>query len=249
MRKEDEKANSIETIHLKSKLLELKTEDNVEILIDVQALLKAPAGSDEAYFKITDIAKKFGKEPKVFVNQLPSVQEYIDILKKELKVEPMIVKRGKYQSGTWLHYKLLKPFLRWVLPTKDYAKLEITGKLDFVFSQQKDLKSVYILETEDSRIKVGISSNINKRFSQIQNATGLKIINSISSVKVDNAYLIEQTLLTYFDDFRQNGEWLKDVKFKKVSQKMLELFHRYFLNDFEIKNNKIKILNLKLKKI
>ncbi|EJF07183.1 KilA-N domain-containing protein,T5orf172 domain-containing protein [Thiovulum sp. ES] len=242
MRKEDEKANSIETIHLKSKLLELKTEDNVEILIDVQALLKSPAGSDEAYFKITDIAKKFGKEARE-ITKLASIQDYIFVLKEEFKVKPKIVKRGKYQGGTWLHYKLLKPFLRWVLPTKDYAKLEVSGKLDFIFYKQEDLKSVYVVETEDNRIKIGISSNINKRFSEIQNAIGLKIINSISSVKVDNAYLIEQTLLTYFDDFRQNGEWLKDVKFKKVSQKMLELFHRYFLNDFEIKNNEIKILN------
>jgi hypothetical protein len=124
MEEVSETATSIESIHLKSKLLELKTEDDIEILIDVQALLKAPAGSDEAYFKITDIAKKFGKEPKVFVNQLPSVQEYIEILKKEVKggiIPPLkrgkdfiYTKRGKYHGGTWVHKELFLKFASWV---------------------------------------------------------------------------------------------------------------------------------------
>jgi hypothetical protein len=241
IKKETETAKSIDTINLKSKLLELKTEDDIEILIDVQALLKAPAGSDEAYFKITDIAKKFGKEPKE-LNKIPSIQEYISIL-QEIIEKPVITKRGKYNSGTWVHFKLLKPFLRWLLPTKDYAKLEISGKLDFVFSKEKILKSVYVIETEDTRIKVGISSNVEKRFAQIKNSTGLNLINSISSIKIENTYLIEQTLLTYFDDYRQNGEWLDGVEFKTVSKKLFELFHRYFLNEFEIVNNKIKILS------
>ena len=78
MKQFSETAKSIETIHLKSKLLEMKTRDNIEILIDIQALLKAPAGSDEAYFKITDIAKKFDKQPKIFVNQLPSVRNILN---------------------------------------------------------------------------------------------------------------------------------------------------------------------------
>jgi hypothetical protein len=233
-----EVAKSIEIIHLKTKLLEIETIDG-ELVVDVQSLLKAPVGSETAYFKATDIAKKFKKDARKFLDNA-NTKEYIQALEID---NFFLTKKGKYQGGTWVHFKLLKPFLRWVLPTKDYAKLEISGKLDFVFSKEKILKSVYIVETEDSRIKIGISSNVEKRFSQIKNSTGLNLINSISSIKIENAYLIEQTLLTYFDDHRQNGEWLDGVGFKKVSKKMLELFHRYFLNDFEIVDNKIKILS------
>ena len=237
-KKEESKVFQIEEINLKTKLLSLETQ-NGEILVDVQALLKAPVGSEEAYFRGTGIAQAYKKDIRDFL-RLDGTIEYIDILNIE---KASISKRGKYQSGTWIHSKLLKPFLRWVLPTKDYAKLEISGKLDFVFSKEKILKSVYIIETEDNRIKIGISLNTEKRFSQIKNSTGLNLINSIYSEKIENSYLIEQTLLTYFDDHRQNGEWLKGVEFKTVSKKMLELFHRYFLNEFEIVDNKIKVLS------
>ncbi|EJF07191.1 KilA-N domain-containing protein,T5orf172 domain-containing protein [Thiovulum sp. ES] len=206
-------SKNIEEINLKTKLLILETK-NGEILVDVQALLKAPIGSEEAYFRATGIAQAYKKDIRDFL-RLDGTIEYIDILKEELKVEPMIIKRGKYQGGTWLYYKLFKPFLRWVLPFKDYAKLEVSGQLEFQFSQNRVLKSVYVLKTEDNRIKVGISSNAEKRFSQIKNSTGLNLINTIYSEKVENAYLIEQTLLTYFDDYRQNGEWLNGVGFER----------------------------------
>jgi len=118
-----EMANSIDEIHLKTKILELKTDDEKEFLIDIQALLKAPAGSDEAYFRITGIAEKFGKETKEFA-KLSSVNEYIEILEKEVKgglIPPLkrgkdfiYTKRGKYGGGTWLHKELFLKFASWV---------------------------------------------------------------------------------------------------------------------------------------
>ena len=73
----EDNAKNIEDVHLKSKLLTLEN-DSGEIVIDIQALLKAPAGSEEAYFRITGLAEKFGKETKEF-KKLPSVIEYIAI--------------------------------------------------------------------------------------------------------------------------------------------------------------------------
>lgn len=210
--------------------------DFIERSIETKVLFTIN-NNEDTYFRGTGIAQAYKKDIRDFL-RLDGTNEYIDILNIE---KASVSKRGKYQSGTWIHYKLLKLFLRWLLPTKDYAKLEISGKLDFVFSKEKILKSVYIIETEDNRIKVGISSNAEKRFSEIKNSTGLNLINSIYSEKIENSYLIEQTLLTYFDDYRQNGEWLKGVKFKTVSKKLFELFHRYFLNEFKIVNNKLKI--------
>ena len=122
MAKIEENITDIEEVHLKAKLLILET-DNGEITIDIQALLKAPAGSEEAYFRITGLAEKFGKETKEF-KKLPSVVEYIDILKEEVKggiIPPLkrgydfiYTKRGKYNGGTWVHKELFLKFASWV---------------------------------------------------------------------------------------------------------------------------------------
>ena len=116
-------SKKIETIHLKTKILEMETL-NGEIIIDIQSLLKLPVGSEDAYFKVTDIAKKFDKQPKIFVNQLPSVKEYIKILEQEIKggiIPPLkkgrsfiYTKRGKYDGGTWVHKELFLKFASWV---------------------------------------------------------------------------------------------------------------------------------------
>jgi hypothetical protein len=116
------KTTKIENINLKTKLLHWETK-NGEILIDIQSLLKAPAGSEEAYFRITGIAEKFGKESKEF-KKLTSVIEYIDILEEEVKwgkIPPLkkgkdflFTQRGKYNGGTWVHKELFLKFASWV---------------------------------------------------------------------------------------------------------------------------------------
>jgi len=121
--KEKQIVEKIEDINLKSKILTLKSKDNSEILIDIQALLKAPAGSDEVYFLATHLAKKFKKKTIEFT-RLPSTKEYIAILEREVKggiIPPLkrgyewsFTKRGKYNSGTWLHKELFLKFASWL---------------------------------------------------------------------------------------------------------------------------------------
>ena len=117
-----EQAKSIETVHLKTKLLEMETEKG-EIIIDIQALLKAPIGSEEVYFKATSIAQIYKKDIRDFM-KLDSTIEYIGILKEESNcgVIPQLkrgkdffyTKRGRYHSGTWLHNELFLEFASWV---------------------------------------------------------------------------------------------------------------------------------------
>ncbi len=121
--REKQIVEKIEEISLKSKILTLHSEDNLEILIDIQALLKAPTGSDEVYFLATSLSKKFGKKTIEFT-RLPSTREYIAILNKEVKggiIPPLkqgyewsFTKRGKYNSGTWLHKELFLKFASWL---------------------------------------------------------------------------------------------------------------------------------------
>lgn len=117
-----ETAKSIETIHLKSKLLEMETEKG-EIIVDIQALLKAPVGSEEIYFRATGIAQLYKKDIRDFM-ELDGTLEYIGILKEEVNcgVIPQLkkgkdffyTKRGRYHSGTWLHNELFLEFASWV---------------------------------------------------------------------------------------------------------------------------------------
>jgi hypothetical protein len=121
-KKDGSKVFQIEEINLKTKLLSLETQ-NGEILVDVQALLKAPVGSEEAYFRGTGIAQAYKKDIRDFL-RLDGTIEYIDILKEEVNsgVIPQLkrgydffyTKRGRYNSGTWLHNELFLEFASWV---------------------------------------------------------------------------------------------------------------------------------------
>ena len=121
-KKDESKVFQIEEINLKTKLLSLETQ-NGEILVDVQALLKAPVGSEEAYFRGTGIAQAYKKDIRDFL-RLDGTIEYIDILKEEVKggiIPPLkrgydfiYTKRGKYNGGTWVHKELFLKFASWV---------------------------------------------------------------------------------------------------------------------------------------
>jgi len=137
-------ATSINQITMITKLLTLVYEDGdgVELTIDVKTLMMADEYSEDAYINITPIAKHFSKFPSAFL-RLPSTKEYIQLLENERgsncapsaqldaflggkcnknsslvgekkPIEFVITKRGKHNSGTWLHKDLFLEFAGWV---------------------------------------------------------------------------------------------------------------------------------------
>jgi len=105
-------------VTLSSKFLSLKTPKG-ELEIDIKQLLKEPINSDSAFFNATQIAKMYSKNINEYMRR-ESTKEYIR--KKEellnmgkttyLKLTKTV--RGKYNSGTWIHSKVILHFLRWI---------------------------------------------------------------------------------------------------------------------------------------
>lgn len=73
--------------------------------------------------------------------------------------------------------------------------------------QNVELLHVYVLEDENSIIKIGIAGNVAKRIKAIDNATAYKITRHYESPSCANAAKIEKTAHKHFADQRKKGEW------------------------------------------
>jgi hypothetical protein len=218
-------------VNMSSDLLEVNT-PNGEIVIDVKSMLKEPLHSDSAYFNATEIAKMFN----VRLDNIFRTKEWKIIGKDKITI------RGTSKSGTWLPLFLLQDFFRAVLTFDDYLNLIKSGQLDVIKFKIDKSKHVYIILADDNTIKIGITTNIKRRFKQIKNASGKDIVNFIYTDLLSNAYNIEQFLLHYFDDYRIHGEWLQGVEFNVVVKKLNDIIERYYLNDIILEDNKIKLI-------
>ena len=87
--------------------MNLKTLNKNILVNEVEINFLFDEVNEEIYFKATKIAKVFNKKVIEFF-RLPTTKDYISILNSV----PFIAKQGKYNGETWIHYKLLKPFLR-----------------------------------------------------------------------------------------------------------------------------------------
>ena len=197
---------------------------------------------ENVYFNATQIAKAYNKRVGDFV-RLESTREYLIHLDSILNTTATKTIKGRYNSGTFLSVYLLREFLRWILPIKEYAQLETNGIISsYEANYNKPLKSVYIILADNNNVKVGISSNIKQRFKTIENSSGLSIVDFIFTDKLSKAYDIEQKVLAYFDDYRVNGEWLKGVKYNNVVNKLRHFIQSSYLNEtMMISDNKLLI--------
>lgn len=80
----------------------------------------------------------------------------------------------------------------------------------------KNNKIVYVIETDDNYVKVGISNNAKKRFKQIECGSGKKIINYFISESTTNAKKIETLIHKRFIQYRKRGEWFYGIDYKTV---------------------------------
>ena len=77
-------------------------------------------------------------------------------------------------------------------------------------------KILYVIETDDHYVKVGISNNAKKRFNQIECGSGKKIINSFISEYTPNAKKIESLIHNRFGRYRKRGEWFYGIDYLTV---------------------------------
>ena len=91
-------------------------------------------------------------------------------------------------------------------------------------------KHVYALLTVDGSIKIGISKQPEKRFSQIENASGKRIIKQFVTKSTPNAKKIENLIFQKFSLYRKRGEWFDGIDYDDV------LLHMKFY-DYEDEEN------------
>ena len=75
-------------------------------------------------------------------------------------------------------------------------------------SKIEETKCIYvILNTENGRIKIGMSSNVSKRFEALKYSGGCKLELLYNTLPVVNAYIFESRLHKIFSEYRYIGEW------------------------------------------
>jgi len=74
-------------------------------------------------------------------------------------------------------------------------------------SAVKGEKHLYVIQMSNGSVKIGIASDIERRYSQIKSSCGMKIVKHWESNLLADAHLIEQQLHKHFKKHRLNGEY------------------------------------------
>jgi hypothetical protein len=231
-------AMSINQITMITKLLTLVYEDGdgIELTIDVKTLMMADEYSEDAYINITPIAKHFNKFPAAFL-RLPSTKEYIQLLEnesnsnyafsaqlndflddkesknnrlneREKTIKFVITKRGKYDSGTWLHKDLFLEFAGWVSVRFRFDMHQLMKYLilhaNHVKQDRMCTKHLYHPLTDVIKeIYIPAQSNNGKKFSysNLANLINKKVIDTTArKYKIDNNIDPEASIRDTFTD-------------------------------------------------
>ena len=73
------------------------------------------------------------------------------------------------------------------------------------------MKQIYIIEDGHGHKKIGMSSNITRRITQLNTANPAGIISVMTSDFMQNAREIEKNLHEANKEYRINGEWFKEI--------------------------------------
>ena len=85
---------------------------------------------------------------------------------------------------------------------------------------------VYLMKTDDSRYKIGVSKTPKKRKPQLQTGNP-DIIETVCEYETDMPYKIETVLHNRFSAFKKHGEWYilslkEEVEFLEMCKKIEE---------------------------
>lgn len=88
----------------------------------------------------------------------------------------------------------------------------------------KDIKNLYVLESEDHVIKIGITSNLYTRKKSLQSVAGRKFINEYMTELCYNAYEIESEIKKELKKYNISGEWF-NIEFSKMVKIVQQKFN------------------------
>lgn len=80
-------------------------------------------------------------------------------------------------------------------------------------------KCLYAIKMSNGTVKIGISADINKRFSQIKSSSGMDIENCVYTENFQNAGKEESRLHKKFKEQRKNGEYFI-IPFERAKQEL-----------------------------
>ena len=96
---------------------------------------------------------------------------------------------------------------------------------DYEKPTQKD-KYLYVLEFCNGTVKIGITKEKEKRMKAISSASGMNILRSYFTEKIDNVQNLEAELHRYFKDNRLNGEFFSISFEEAVSEVIKRTIHQ-----------------------
>lgn len=89
---------------------------------------------------------------------------------------------------------------------------------------KKKMKRIYIIESERSAIKIGISQDVEKRIRTLSKQGGFKVKNLYYTEYCSNAYSIEHDIHLMYKDKCIDSEWF-DVPFKDAVSALKNMFY------------------------
>lgn len=82
---------------------------------------------------------------------------------------------------------------------------------DLIFNDEKysiwNWKSIYIMKSNDGKVKIGVSKCPNKRKKNLESLLNIQILEKYETELCSNSYQIESIMHKYFSDYRIYGEW------------------------------------------
>ena len=80
-------------------------------------------------------------------------------------------------------------------------------------------KYLYVLEFTNGTVKIGITKEKGRRMKAISSASGMDIVRSFFTEKIDNVQNLETELHRHFSDARLNGEFF-DISFEEAVEEV-----------------------------
>jgi hypothetical protein len=211
--------------------------DGVELVIDVKALMMADVGSENAYINITPICKYFNKRAQNFFAS-PNTVKYMQIVESKHifkvlessslnnkngskynknnnlidknigKLKLVIKKRGKHNSGTWIHTELFLKFASWVSVEFEYDMHQLIKQLirqaDHVKTDRASTKHLFHPLTDAIKdIWIPSQSENGKKFAytNLANLINKKVIGmTAKQYKVKNQIDLDASIRDTFPD-------------------------------------------------
>lgn len=189
--------------------------------------------NNNTYFDLNNICDNLGSSVVKIVKS-KWFKEYSIASSEIFSIKDIVITKRGHKGGTIVHVSILNEVLRRLLSANEYLWLSTTGQLS-LDTNLAIPKHVYCFLFNDNSIKIGISSNINRRKSELENQSGKYIVSEFYTEPIEKAYDIEQKTLLNFYEKRVKGEWIVGAQYEDVIE-YVKLSYSFFNNETSIKD-------------